>query len=129
MVPPENAHEASLIEGLAIHTAPNLHALVQHLKGEQPWPGIGCSRSRTSAANTGPDPWPCLDSSLASRALALSAAGGHHLLLVGPPGCGKTRLAHQLPRLLPGLKRKEALTITRIHSVAGHLRGIDRADS
>ena len=126
VVPPENAHEASLIEGLAIHTAPNLHALVQHLKGEQPWPGIGCSRSRTSAANTGPDPWPCLDSSLASRALALSAAGGHHLLLVGPPGCGKTRLAHQLPRLLPGLNSKEALTITRIHSVAGHLHGIDQ---
>ena len=126
VVPPENAHEASLIEGLAIRTAPNLRALVQHLKGDQPWSGIGCSRSRTSAANTGPDPWPCLDSSLASRALALSAAGGHHLLLVGPPGCGKTRLAHQLPRLLPGLNRKEALTITRIHSVAGHLHGIDQ---
>ena len=58
VVPPENAHEASLIEGLAIRTAPNLRALVQHLKGDQPWSGIGCSRSRTSAANTGPDPWP-----------------------------------------------------------------------
>ena len=59
-------------------------------------------------------------------ALALSAAGGHHLLLVGPPGCGKTRLAHQLPRLLPALSRKEALSITRIHSVAGQLHGIDQ---
>ena len=58
-------------------------------------------------------------------ALALSAAGGHHLLLVGPPGCGKTRLAHQLPRLLPALSRKEALSITRIHSVAGQLHGIE----
>ena len=52
-------------------------------------------------------------------ALALLVASGHHLLLVGPPGCGKTRLAHQLPRLLPALSRKEALSITRIHSVAG----------
>ena len=69
---------------------------------------------------------PCLDSSLASRARALSAAGGHHLLLVGPPGCGKTRLAHQLPRLLPSLNQNEALTITRIHSIAGHLHGIDQ---
>ena len=59
-------------------------------------------------------------------ALALSAAGGHQLLLVGPPGCGKTRLAHQLPRLLPALSRKEALSITRIHSVAGQLHGIDQ---
>lgn len=58
--------------------------------------------------------------------LALSAAGGHHLLLIGPPGCGKTRLAHQLPRLLPALSRKEALSITRIHSVAGQLHGIDQ---
>ena len=71
-------------------------------------------------------PWPCLDSSLASRALALSAAGGHRLLLVGSPGCGKNRLAQQLPRLLLTLNRKEALSITRIHSVAGHLHGIDQ---
>ncbi len=59
-------------------------------------------------------------------ALALLVASGHHLLLVGPPGCGKTRLAHQLPRLLPALSRKEALSITRIHSVAGQLHGIDQ---
>ena len=58
--------------------------------------------------------------------LALLVASGHHLLLVGPPGCGKTRLAHQLPRLLPALSRKEALSITRIHSVAGQLHGIDQ---
>ena len=45
---------------------------------------------------------------------------------MGPPGCGKTRLAHQLPRLLPALSRKEALSITRIHSVAGQLHGIDQ---
>ena len=48
------------------------------------------------------------------------------VMLTGPPGCGKTRLAHQLPRLLPALSRKEALSITRIHSVAGQLHGIDQ---
>ena len=126
VIPPDNAQEASLIEGLTIHTAPNLRTLVEQLKGERPWPLIGCSSSSTSATNNGPDLWPFLDNSLASRALALSAAGGHHLLLVGPPGCGKTRLAHQLPRLLPALHRREALTITRIHSVAGHLHGIEQ---
>ena len=126
VVPAENALEASLIEGLAIRTAPNLRTLVRQLKGEQPWPLTECSRSRSSNRVAKPVPWLCLDSSLASRALALSATGGHHLLLVGPPGCGKTRLAHQLPRLLPTLNRKEALSITRIHSVAGHLHGIDQ---
>ena len=125
VVPPENAQEASLIEGLTIRTAANLRTLVEQLKGERPWPATGGSSTRSSTQPTKPASWPCLDSSLASRALALSAAGGHHLLLVGPPGCGKTRLAHQLPRLLPALSRKEALSITRIHSVAGQLHGID----
>ena len=125
VVPPENAQEASLIEGLTIRTAANLRTLVEQLKGERPWPATGSS-TRSSTQPTKPASWPCLDSSLASRALALSAAGGHHLLLVGPPGCGKTHLAHQLPRLLPALSRKEALSITRIHSVAGQLHGIDQ---
>ena len=125
VVPPENAQEASLIEGLTIRTAANLRTLVEQLKGERPWPATGSSSTRSSTQPTKPASWPCLDSSLASRALALSAAGGHHLLLVGPPGCGKTRLAHQLPRLLPALSRKEALSITRIHSVAGQLHGIE----
>ena len=126
VVPPDNAREASLIGGLPIRTAPNLRALVQQLKGEKPWPVIAGNSSRSSKRIVNPEPWACLDNNLASRALALEAAGGHHLLLVGPPGCGKTRLAHQLPRLLPALNRKEALTITRIHSVAGHLRGIEQ---
>ena len=125
VVPPENAQEASLIEGLSIHTSANLRRLVEQLKGERPWPATGCSSTRSSTRPTKPASCPCLDSSLASHALALSAAGGHHLLLVGPPGCGKTRLAHQLPRLLPALRRKEALSITRIHSIAGNLHGIE----
>ena len=125
VVPPDNAHEASLIEGLPIRTAPNLRALVQQLKGVQPWPVIAGNSARSTGRIAKPEPWPCLETSLASRALALSAAGGHHLLLVGPPGCGKTRLAHQLPRMRPALSQKDALTITRIHSVAGHLHGIE----
>ena len=119
------AQEASLIEGLTNRTAANLRTLVEQLKGERPLARRPAADTRSSTQPTKPASWPCLDSSLASRALALSAAGGHHLLLVGPPGCGKTRLAHQLPRLLPALSRKEALSITRIHSVAGQLHGIE----
>jgi len=55
------------------------------------------------------------------KALALAAAGGHHMLMVGPPGCGKTLLAKHLPYLLPPLTRQEALEITSIYSVAGML--------
>ena len=87
--PPENAQEASLIEGLTIRTAANLRTLVEQLKGERPWPATGGSSTRSSTQPTKPASWPCLDSSLASRALALSAAGGHHLLLVGPPAAAR----------------------------------------
>jgi magnesium chelatase family protein len=58
---------------------------------------------------------------LARTALALAAAGGHHLLMVGPPGCGKTLLARQLTKLLPPLSRQEALEVSRVHSIAGVL--------
>ncbi|MDD9804524.1 MAG: ATP-binding protein [Cyanobacteria bacterium MAG STY1_bin_7] len=70
VVPPENAQEASLIEGLTIRTAANLRTLVEQLKGERPWPATGGSSTRSSTQPTKPASWPCLDSSLASRALA-----------------------------------------------------------
>ena len=65
VVPPENAQEASLIEGLSIHTAANLRRLVEQLKGERPWPATGCSSTRSSTRPTKPASCPCLDSSLA----------------------------------------------------------------
>lgn len=61
---------------------------------------------------------------LAKRALEIAAAGGHHLLMIGPPGCGKTMLARRLPGLLPPLAAEEALEVTRVHSVAGAARGL-----
>ena len=73
VVPPENAQEASLIEGLTIRTAANLRTLVEQLKGERPWPATGSS-TRSSTRPTKPESWPCLDSSLANRALVTLVA-------------------------------------------------------
>ena len=97
---------------LVVHTAPDLHQLVEQLNGTRPNQRICRHRPSPPPQSTGPIDAP----GQAGKALALAAAGGHHLL-VGPPGCGKSRLAHQLPQLL--LEPEEALTITRIRSVAG----------
>ena len=117
MVPPGNADEAALIPDLVVRTAPDLKQLVQQLKGERPC--LRVCRARPEPQH--PEPPSIQAEGLAGRGLALAAAGGHHLLMVGPPGCGKTHLARQLPALLPPLSPDEALTITRIHSVAGQL--------
>ena len=117
VVPPGNADEAALIPDLVVRTAPDLQQLVQQLKGDRPCLRVCRSRPELQP----PEPAPIQAHGLAGRGLALAAAGGHHLLMVGPPGCGKTHLARQLPALLPPLTPDEALTITRIHSVAGQL--------
>ena len=123
IVPPANAPEAALIPNLKIWTANNLKELVQQLKGECPVVRVEHNSSPQPAT---PAAMPLEPLGLgiegmdrAAHALALAAAGGHHLLMVGPPGWGKTHLARQLPLLLPPLTTSESLTITRIHSVAG----------
>ena len=119
LVPQDNADEAALIPTLRVGTAPGLRELVDQL--QQRRSGLIVSRTSQPAQATSRDRPDLPDSETGTQALALAAAGGHHLLLVGPPGCGKTRLAQSLPGLLPPLEGNEALTVTKIHSVAGML--------
>ena len=122
VVPAANAAEAALVPGLRLLCAESLADTVAMLRGEQPWherpqslqvPGV---EPAPAAA-----PAPVVGQAVAQHALALAAAGGHHLLMVGPPGCGKTLLARHLPQLLPPLTEQESLEITRLHSIAGVL--------
>ena len=125
-----DAAEASLVTGLLIRSASTLQELVDLLRSG---PTGAHQRGRQSAQPAIQQSAPASESTeqllqlpgqdLARQGLAIAAAGGHHLLLVGPPGCGKTVLAHQLPSLLPPLDREEALEITRLHSIAGLIRG------
>ncbi len=120
LVPPETAREAAAVGGLEILPVDHLGAAVAVLRGR-----------REALAPLPPEPPPPrareLDLAdvqgqlLARRALEVAAAGGHNLLLVGPPGSGKTMLARRLPSILPPLSREEALEVTRIHSAAGLL--------
>ena len=138
VVPAANGAEAALVQDLAVHAAASLAEALTLLRGEPP-PDAAGAQPTVSAH---PEPGSLALGALAAaeargappdladvqgqlhgrRAVEIAAAGGHHLLLVGPPGSGKTMLARRLAGLMPPLRREEALELTGIHSVAGLLR-------
>jgi len=118
VLPAISASEAGLIGGRTIHGMASLGAVVACLKGQEPWPTTA-SLAPLEEMRRGPDLADVRGQPVARYALEVAAAGGHHLLLLGPPGAGKTMLASRLPGLLPPLDDNAALETTRIHSAAG----------
>jgi magnesium chelatase family protein len=111
------APEAALVSGLEVLSARSLSEAVAWLRGEA-LPRASAPPEDDSLAN-GDDFAEVRGQAIARRALEIAAAGGHHALLVGPPGSGKSMLARRLPGILPPLESDEALVVTRIHSSAG----------
>jgi magnesium chelatase family protein len=128
VVPEVCVDEAGLSGDHSVRSAPTLAALVDRLEGRQRWerpvrhpdpvPSEAERAGEGSRAGSG-DLSDVRGQRWARRALEVAAAGGHHLLLVGPPGSGKTMLANRLPDLLPPLEKATALEVSRVHSVAG----------
>ena len=117
-VPADNAPEATLAQGIEVIPVSTVQELASHLRGEkiippaQPWTPI-----KTTAS--GPDFSEVKGQEEAKRALEIAAAGGHHVLMTGSPGSGKSMMAKRLPSILPDMTREEALASTEIYSVMG----------
>ncbi|MCE9614077.1 MAG: YifB family Mg chelatase-like AAA ATPase [Lentisphaerae bacterium] len=123
LVPSDNAEEAAVVEGLDVYPVRTLRQAADFLEGtlpQQPY-RVNLQAVYENHNGSGDDYADVKGQEQAKRAIEVAVAGGHNILMVGPPGTGKSMLAKRLPSILPTMSLEEALETTKIHSIAGML--------
>jgi len=122
IVPLANAEEAAVVQGIEVIAASNLLEVAAHLQDSRELPSFIASENTSENSENLPDLKDVRGQHQARRALEIAAAGGHHLLMSGPPGSGKSMLASRLPSILPELTDEQRLAVARVYSIAGEAR-------
>ncbi len=128
IIPKENAREAAIVNNLEVYGAENVKQVIDHLNGEVMMEPTIVDTRAEFANHLNHYEYDFADvkgQESIKRALEIAAAGGHNVIMIGPPGSGKTMLAKRMPSILPPLSLEESLETTQIHSVAGKMKKED----